>query len=66
MTVHVNAVPEQAPLHPEKVEGAAGLAVNVTVVLTGKAAEQLEPQSMPAGELVTLPVPVPDFVTVRV
>ena len=66
MTLQVNAVPEQAPLHPAKVEGDVGLAVSVTRVLKAKAAAQVEPQSMPAGELVTVPVPVPALLTVRV
>ena len=65
--MQVNAVPEQpAPLHPAKVDDEVGLAVNVTAVLKAKAAEQVAPQSMPAGELVTMPVPVPPLLTVRV
>ncbi len=65
-TVQVVAVPLQAPLQPVKVEPAAGVAVRVTVVPLGKAAEHMVPQSIPAGLLVTLPLPLPALVTVRV
>src|SRR5882724_3373225 len=58
-------VPVQLPLQPEKVEPAAGAAVKVTAVPLVKEAEQVAPQSMPAGALVTVPVPAPALVTVR-
>jgi hypothetical protein len=62
-TVQV-AVPEQPPpLQPVKVEPAAAEAVRVTEVL--KLARQVEGQLMPAGALVTVPLPVPAGVTVR-
>jgi len=62
--VHV-PVPEQpAPLQPEKVEPAAGVAVSVTTVPSLNEVEHVAPQSIPAGELETEPEPVPDFVTV--
>src|SRR2546428_11284781 len=54
------------PLQPVKVEPAAGVAVSVTAVPLVKLAEQVAPQLMPAGELVTVPLPVPAGVTVRV
>ncbi len=54
------------PLQPVKVEPAAALAVSVTAVPLVKLAAQVAPQSMPAGELVTVPLPVPAGVTVRV
>src|SRR3989442_1401668 len=59
-------VPEQPPrVQPVKVEPAAGVAVSVTAVPLVKLAEQVAPQVMPAGELVTVPLPVPAGVTVR-
>src|SRR5207253_1191692 len=59
-------VPEQRPpLQPVKVEPAAGVAVRVMVVPLAKLAEQVAPQLIPAGELVTVPLPVPAVVTVR-
>ena len=59
-------VPEQpSPLQPAKVDSEAGDAVSVTDVPSANEAEQLEPQSIAAGEEVTEPDPVPDFVTVR-
>jgi hypothetical protein len=58
-------VPVQAPLQPAKVEPDAGAAVRLTTVPELNDAEQVEPQLMPAGELVTVPVPVPLFVTER-
>jgi hypothetical protein len=57
-------VPEQAPLHPANVEGAAGEAVNRMVVSKAKSKKQAEPQSMPAGELVMVPLPVPALLIV--
>ena len=64
VTVHV-PVPEQPPpLQPVKVDPASGVAVNVTTVPVVKAVEQVAPQEMPAGELVTVPVPAPALVTV--
>src|SRR5437899_921839 len=67
-TVTVQApVPEHPPpLQPVKVEPAAALAVSVTAVPLGKLAEQVGPQLIPAGELVTVPLPAPAGVTVRV
>src|ERR687888_339247 len=65
VTVQV-PVPVQAPLQPVNVEPAAAVAVSVTVVPSGKEAEQVAPQSIPAGELVTAPEPAPAFVTVSV
>ncbi len=60
-------VPEQpAPLQPVKLEPVAGVAVNVTRLLNVKLKEQVTPQSIPAGELVTVPEPFPVFVTVSV
>jgi len=59
-------VPEQAPHQPPKVEPPAGDCVRVTLVPLGKLALQVEPQLMPDGEDVTVPVPLPPFVTLRV
>ena len=59
-------VPEHPPpLQPVKVEPVAGAAVRVTAVPLGKLAEQLVPQLIPAGELVTVPLPGPAVATVR-
>src|SRR2546427_6989810 len=64
VTVQV-PVPEQPPpLQPVKVEPAAGVAVSVTAVPLEKLAEQVAPQLIPAGELVTVPLPVPALLTV--
>ena len=66
LTVQV-LLPEQSPLQPVKVPLVA-VAVSVTLVPLSKLAEQVDPQLMPEGLLVTvpLPVPVPDITTVRV
>ena len=56
-------MPLQAPLKPEKLEPAAGEAVRLTLVPAVKFAEQVVGQLMPAGWLVT--VPLPDTETVN-
>ena len=59
-------VPEQPPpLQPAKVDPTAGVAVSVTTVPIVKEVEQVVPHWMPVGELATLPLPVPDVVTLR-
>jgi hypothetical protein len=66
VTVQV-PVPEQLPpLQPEKVEPAAGAAVKVTAVPLANAAVHVAPQEIPAGLLVTVPVPAPLELTVSV
>ncbi len=66
VSVQVGAAPEQAPLQPVKVEPEAGVAVRVSVVPAGRPAEHLAPQSICATGLVTVPAPLPAFVTVSV
>src|SRR2546421_12852135 len=58
-------LPEQAPDQPANPEPRTGLAVSVTDLPLAKLWEQLAPQLMPAGELVTEPRPEPFFDTVR-
>src|SRR5438034_110679 len=59
-------VPEQPPpLQPVKVELASGVAVSVTAVPPANGAEQAAPQEMPAGAVLTAPLPVPVLVTLR-
>ena len=66
VTVHV-PVPEQPPpLQPVKVEPVAGAAVKATAVPLAYVATQVEPHEIPAGLLVTVPVPAPRGLTVRV
>jgi len=59
-------VPEQAPLQPAKAEPVAGVAVRATGVPSVKDEEHVFPQSIPAGLLLTLPLPAPLFPTLRV
>ena len=58
-------VPEQAPDHPVKAEPTAGVAVSVTGVVANEA-EQVPPQSIPAGLELTDPEPLPFFETANV
>jgi len=53
------------PLQPVNVEPPVGEAVSTTVLPIGKSATQVVPQAIPLGLLVTVPVPVPDVVTVN-
>jgi hypothetical protein len=64
VTEHVPVVFVHAPVHPSNVEPSARVAVNTTVALLLYVSLQSLPQSMPDGAEVTLPEPVPDFVTV--
>jgi hypothetical protein len=57
-------VPVQPPpLQPAKTDPEAGSAVSVTVVFLENDPEQVVPQLMPLGLLVTVPLPAPFFVT---
>ena len=62
-TVHV-PVPEHAPDQPENTKPEFGAAVRVTVVPAVNGAEQVWPQLMPAGVLLTTPIPEPVSETV--
>jgi hypothetical protein len=63
--VNVLGVPEQCPDQPLKVEPLAAVANNVMLVLTGKFATHVLPQEMPVGNVVTVPLPVPALMIVR-
>jgi hypothetical protein len=65
VTVVNRSVPVQSPPHPVKVEPEFGLAVRVTTVPLEKLALQAAPQSIPTGEEVTVPPPLPVTVTLR-
>ena len=62
---HVPVPLHPAPLHPVKVEPAVGAAVRFTTVPLAKLPEQLGPQVIPAGALLTVPLPAPIFTTAR-
>jgi hypothetical protein len=64
-TTQVLFVPLQFPVQPVNVDPAAAVAVSVTVVPGAKVAEQVAPQLIPAGLLVTVPDPEPALDTVR-
>ena len=52
------------PLQPAKVALPVGTAVSVTAVPLVYEATHVAPHAMPAGALVTIPLPVPELVTV--
>jgi len=66
VTVQVPVPVQPPPLQPLNVDPAAGVAVKVTTVPLAYAAMQLAPQEMPAGLLVTVPIPAPVLLTVSV
>ena len=55
--------PLHAPLQPEKVEPEPGVAVSVTLVPPAKGAPHDAPQSIPLGDEVTVPMPLPGLLT---
>jgi hypothetical protein len=62
-TVQVEVPLHPPPLQPAKVEPLAGAAAKVTELPMVKGAEQVAPQAMPEGALVTAPAPVPALKT---
>src|SRR5438309_9715424 len=66
VSVHVVAVPLQAPPQPLNRAWVPGVAISVTVAPTLKLAEQLDPQVIPVGLLITSPAAEPREVTVNV
>ena len=64
VTVQV-PVPEHAPDHPANVEPVFGVAVSATTVPAAKL-RQPDPHEVPAGEELTVPLPVPEVVMVKV
>src|SRR5437868_12123457 len=58
-TVHV-PVPEHAPDQPPNTKPEFGVAVRVMLAPVANAEVQVWPQSIPAGFLVTVPLPEPD------
>ena len=65
VTTHV-PVPEQPPPDQPANEPPDGVAVNVTIVPLLYGSVQSAPQLMPAGLLVTVPVPAPALATLNV
>jgi hypothetical protein len=54
------------PAQETSVELGPGRALRTAVLPSVKGAEQVAPHSIPAGELITVPVPLPGFSTVSV
>src|SRR5688500_15200625 len=63
MTVHGSVPVDPPPLHPGKSDSAFAAAVSVTEVPSASASLQSAPQSMPAGDDVTVPPPLPSSAT---
>ena len=63
MKLHVPVPAQTPPLQPAKNDPGVGAAVRVTAAPVPKMTEQVAPQLIPAGELLTVPDPVPASVT---
>jgi hypothetical protein len=66
VTVTLPSVQSALPVQPAKLEPEAGLAVKVTTAPLLRVVVQVLPQLIPPRLLVTVPVPVPERVTVSV
>jgi len=66
LTAHVLPVPAHAPLQPANVDPALAAAVKVTEVPELNAALHVDPQMIPLGAEVIVPLPGPAFVSARV
>ncbi len=64
VTVQLVSVPVQSPFQRTKSESASGVALSVTFLPDEKPLMHVVPQLMPLGLLLTVPVPVPFFITV--
>ena len=64
VTTHVPEPEHPPPVQPANVEPSAATAVNVTLVPLAKFAEHVVGQTIPAGALITVPLPVPISLTV--
>ena len=64
-TIHEPVPLQPPPLQPVNVEPPVGAAVRATVLPFGKSETQVAPHEMPLGLLVTVPVPVPDLLTIN-
>ena len=64
VTTHVPVPEHPLPVQPVNVEPGAGVALSTTWLPLAKFAEQVAPQLMPAGALVTVPAPEPLLETV--
>src|SRR5688572_22047142 len=62
VTSQTGDVPLHAPPHPVNSELASGSAVSVITAPSSNSNAHVVPQSMPAGEDVMRPLPLPDFV----
>src|SRR4029077_6022410 len=59
VTVHVAVPLQPPPVQPANVDPVAGVAVKVTIDPNGNCAAQVLLQSIPAGELLRVPDPLP-------
>ena|SRR5947207_2256328 len=59
VTVHWFPLTESHPVHPLKMERISGVAVSVTTAPRLYIAEHVDPQLIPPGLDVTVPVPIP-------
>ena len=65
VTMQVPVRVQPPPLQPVTMERECARAVRVTTVSGAKSKAQVKPQSMPAGSLVIVPLPLPDLVIVK-
>src|SRR5262245_63813875 len=66
LTGHGSAPLQPPPVSSRSTEPVAGVPVSMTDDPARKSDAQLAPQSIPAGALVTVPLPDPDLTTVRI
>ena len=59
------SVPVNAPVHPENLIPTSGTAASVTLVWFRKSKKQFDPQLIPPGADMTIPVPKPVLVTIN-
>src|SRR5262249_14923972 len=65
VTGHGSAPVQPPPVSSRSTEPGAGVPASMTIEFAGRSAAQVVPQSMPAGALVTVPLPDPALTTAR-